>query len=211
MKEQHVNAVMTMASTLLTAAMIAGAGCASSGGAARTTGFLSDYSRLTRVSDSSMRYQGAPSEVSGYRAFIVDPVEVRFTPKPGSDLKAEDLEHIAAYFRGALIEALSDPYEVVSTPGPGVARFRIAITDIEGSTWWLNVSPVTRATGTGAGSASVEAELVDSVSGEQLAALVETQGGSRIGFDGLTRMGDAKAIIDRWVKRIRTRLDELRG
>lgn len=181
------------------------------GGPPRTTGFLSTYSNLQPAGESGMLFRGHDDALRQYSAFIIDPVQILFTPQPGSDLTRADLDHVATYFRGALINSLTPEYQVVSGTGPGVARFRIAISDIESSTWWLNVHPLSRATGVGAGAASVEAELVDSMTGEQLAALVETQSGSRLGFNALTRMGDAKGVIDRWVLRVEERLREVHG
>jgi hypothetical protein len=186
-------------------------GCNGGKNGPRTTGFLSDYSKLENASDSSMRYHAPRETIARYRAFIVDPVEVRFTPTDKSKVTPDDLEHIAAYFRGKVIDVLSEDYQIVSQPGPNVARFRIALTDVSDSTWWLNVHPGTRLTGAGAGGAGVEGELVDSQTGEQLAALVETQAGSRIGFDGLSKVGDAKAVIDDWAKRVHKRLEEARA
>ena len=46
-----------------------------------TTGFLSDYSRLEVVDGSKMRY--ISPRLSEYDAFIIDPVEIRTSPKSG--------------------------------------------------------------------------------------------------------------------------------
>jgi hypothetical protein len=195
--------VLTVAITLT--------GCGSGSNKLRSTNFLSDYSKLERVSDSSMQYRAPRPVIARYQGFIVEPVEVRFKPTSNSKITPEDLEHIAAYFRGKLIEVLSKDFQIVSQPGANIARFRIALTDVSDSTWWLNLHPGTRLTGAGAGGASVEGELVDSLTGEQLAALVETQAGPRIGFDGLSKVGDAKAVIDAWAERVHKRLREARG
>jgi hypothetical protein len=53
--------------------------------------------------------------------------------------------------------------------------------------------------------------LVDSQTGEQIGAPVESQKGSRISLEGLKKWGDAKAFMDEWAKRFRKRLDETQG
>ena len=59
--------------------------------------------------------------------------------------------------------------------------------------------------------ATLEVEIVDSLSNKQLAALVESQLGERLSFEGVSKWGDAKAVMDRWANRFRKRLDELHG
>lgn len=56
-------------------------------------------------------------------------------------------------------------------------------------------------TGAGLGGAAMEAEAVDLLSKERLAALVDSQSGSRLGFTaGLTSLGHAKEVMDGWAK-----------
>lgn len=100
-----------------------------------------------------------------------------------------------------------DGYEVVSEPGPGVAKFRIGITDVDASIAALNISIYTKITGIGLGGIAAEGEIVDSVTGEQLAAAIRWGGGSRVLRAGLTKLGDAKIVIDRWARDIRERID----
>jgi hypothetical protein len=108
----------------------------------------------------------------------------------------------------AIVSAISDRYSIVYRPGPGVARIRIAITDLKKSKIVQNIWPGSKLAGTGLGGASLEAELVDSRDGTQIGAVVESQLGERLSLDGLSTWGDAKAIMDGWAKRLRERLDE---
>ena len=64
-------------------------------------------------------------------------------------------------------------------------------------------------TGVGLGGASMEAELLDSLTGEQVGAVVQNQKGSRLSMSGTKEWGDAKAVMDEWAKRFRKRLDEV--
>ena len=176
------------------------------------TGFLSDYSKLEPRSDVSYRYI-APGRLGNYSKFIIEPVTVHLhrRSKTKKKISEEDLTDLKNYMHAALVKAIDDGYEVVYRPGPGVARVRIALTDIKKTEVLLNIHPTSKLIGAGLGGASLEAELVDSQSGEQIAALVESQLGDRLSLDGLSTWGDAKSIMDDWASRTRKRLDEAHG
>jgi len=87
----------------------------------------------------------------------------------------------------------------------------VAITDLEKTNVVLAAVPQARMlTGAGVGGAAMEAEIVDSMTGKQIAAVVETKAGSRVPFTGLSDWGGAKSAMDEWAKRLRERLDESR-
>lgn len=180
---------------------------------AEKTGFLSDYSKLEAQSDVSSRYLAPGNRLAGYSKFIIDPVVTHFHTgsKAAGKLKEEDLRDLRNYMHEALVKAIEDRYKIVFRPGPGVARFRAALTDLKKSGIVQNVLPIGKAIGSGLGGASLEAELLDSQTGEQIGALVESQLGERLSLDGYSTWGDAKAIMDSWAARFRKRLDEAHG
>jgi len=174
----------------------------------KQTGFLSDYSRLQRA-DDSLRYLDM-KKLAQYKQFIVEPVVIHLHGmKQGARPDPETRRELANYMNNAIVKAIQDKYMIVSQPGPGVAKVRVAITDIEQSNPVLNAIP--QLTSVGLGSVSMEAELLDSQTGEQIAALIEAQKGSRLSFSGLKKWGDAKAVIDGWAERFSKRLDEAHG
>jgi hypothetical protein len=178
------------------------------------TGFLSDYSRLQRRSSTSYRYASTPERLGEYSKFIVDPVQIRFyagSKAEKSNISSTDLTKLQNYMRQSIVNALSGRYEIVSRSGDDVARIRVALTDLHKSKAYLNISPASKATGAGLGAASMEAEIIDSQSGKQMRAIVETQTGSRLSFDGLTRWGDVKSVIDKWSAELRKRIDQAHG
>lgn len=67
------------------------------------------------------------------------------------------------YFHGELVKDLSDPgrYQVANASGPGVARLRIAIADIEKTTPVAHVHPAMKLGRIGLGGAAMEAEVED--------------------------------------------------
>jgi len=191
----------------LIVACVASSGCAAR--RAARTGFLSDYSNLEPQSEVSYRYIAA-GRLEAYSEFIIDPVTVHFHRRSEAKKKVseEDLTDLKNYMHAALVRAIEDRYEVVYRPGPGVARVRVALTDIKKAQILLNIHPASKIMGAGLGGASLEAELVDSQTNEQIAALVESQLGNRLSLDGLSTWGDAKAVMDDWAGRFRQRLDE---
>ncbi|MHC4616834.1 MAG: DUF3313 family protein [Planctomycetota bacterium] len=58
---------------------------------------------------------------------------------------------------------------------------------------------------------SREAEIVDSMTGKQVGAVVKSRVGSRIPFAGLSDWGGAQTGMGEWAKRVVKRLDEARG
>ena len=183
--------------------------CGCSAKLGKRTGFLSDYSRLERKSDVSYSYVG-PS-VGSYSQFIVDPVKAHFhTGSKASKLSNEEMTDLQNYMHMAVLKALGDGYRIVYQPGPGVARIRIALTDVKKSKVVQNVLPASKIVGSGLGGASMEIEVLDSQTGVQIGAAIESQLGSRLSLQGITKWGDAKAVMDDWAKRLRTRLDEAR-
>ena len=173
------------------------------------SGFLSDYSKLQRIDDSMLQFV---DEAAGdYSSFIIEPIVIAFRRAPGEQVFTdEELSELSAYFEEAVIEALSknEGYPIVEDPAPGVARMRIGITNVEETIGVLNLSIYTKITGLGLGGASFEGEIVDSVTGNQLAAVVRWGTGSRILKAGITHTGDAKIAINRWAKDLRAQVDE---
>lgn len=191
-------------------------GCAAQ--RAKRVGFLSDYSKLKPYSDVSYRHIPSKATFRRYSKFIIDPVVVHFhsgskaiEERSKGKLTEQDLTDLKNYMHDAIVKAISDRYSIVYRPGPGVARARVALTDLKKSNVLMNIHPGSKLLGTGLGGASLEAELIDSQTGEQIAALAESQLGNRLSLDGMSKWGDAKAVMDNWAKRFRKRLDEAHG
>jgi len=170
------------------------------------TGFLSDYSRLKKVDDSAMRY--ISPDLRGYNKFMIDPVEMHVK---ANVLKPEQRAEVANYMRDAIHKQLeSRNYTIVTAPGVGVARLRIALTGVQDAKWYLNIHPASKVTGAGRAQASMEAEVVDSVTGEQLAAAIRAGKGKEFTLNPFSTIDDVKSTIDQWAKSAGERLDELK-
>ena len=187
------------------------AGCATVQDPGRT-GFLSDYSKLKEIAENHLVYDSG--NFGNYSKFIIEPVAMLYRqPEDKRIFDDEELADLQAHFatkvRKALIE--DDGYQVVEANAPGTARLRIGITDVDDTIGVLNLSIYTKITGAGLGGAAMEGEMVDSVTGVQIVAVIRWGSGSRIGRAGFTHTGDGKIVINRWVKDLRERIDEVHG
>jgi Protein of unknown function (DUF3313) len=172
------------------------------------TGFLGDYNQLEKITDSKLRY--ISPDLAAYNKFMVDPVQIRMDSKV--DLDQAQLSEVAQYFRMKFVEVLKDSgYQVVDTVDGKTARVRIAITEISKATWWLNVAPTSKVTGAGVGGAAMEGEVIDAVSGIQLAAVVKSGKGNQFEVDTFSELDDVKDVIDTWAKEASERFEELRS
>ena len=174
---------------------------------ARETKFLSTYANLKPVNEQRMNYV-AP-QLRDYKSFIIDPVKFFVPPKKLTQAERAD---VAEYFRKKFVELLEKRgLTITSSPGPGVARVRLALTDIAESTWWMKVHPASRAAGAGTGGAAMEGEVVDSVSGKQIGAVVQASTGNQFNYTSFSTVADVKSAIDKWADQAAQRLDELRA
>lgn len=173
------------------------------------TGFLSDYSKLKKESDSTFRYVDEAA-LAKYSSFIVDPVQVRFYSgsKSQGKLSEEQLSDLTNYMHSKIVEAVQNAGKTVAQqPAAGVARVRVSLSDIRRSTA-VSIIPQASLLGAGIGGAAMEAEVVDSMTGKQVGAVVQSGRGSGIPFTNLGNLNAAKRVMDRWAQRFQERLVE---
>lgn len=186
-------------------AAIAAGGCAST--PPPRTGFLSDYSRLERIDDNKARW--VSPKARQYKAFMVDPVQLRAVKDPPV-LTPEERATVANYMHDAFVSVLRDGgYGIESRPGVDVARVRFALTDIKTANALLSLHPASKLTGAGTGNVAMEGEVIDSVTGEQLAAVVKRGSGNQFELDTFDKLDDIKDVIDDWAKEMGERLREI--
>lgn len=184
------------------------ASCASKPGVPNVSvtqsGVIGDYSTLRpSPRHASTRYEQS-ERFTQYARFVVD--EVRFAPSTtvrGTPIDPDQAKRLAAEFHAEIVAALEPEYEVVDQGGPGVARIRAAITQISRSQTTDQSIEV--------GGASVEAEIVDSVSGERLGAAVESDTLDPIHAKPREDpYYDARMVFRHWAARFRLWLDDAR-
>jgi hypothetical protein len=189
------------------------------------SGFLGDYSQLTpRAADRmALLYINPNVNWNTYTKIILEPVQ--FWDSANTTVPASDQRMLASYLYSALRESLQNDFTLVDQPGPGVLKLEAAIIDASASTPVLrSVSVIlpqafllnrVQSLGTGSyafvGSAQVEGQITDSMTGTRLAAAVDQrQGGMSIRTATQGSWGDAKNILDFWAQRTAQRLIELR-
>ena len=112
------------------------------------------------------------------------------------------------YFQRGLAIALNAKYFVVDTPGPNVARIRIAITGVSASNFRLTIHPTLAAVDLE--KAGMEIEFIDSKTAQRIAALMDLRPrGGYTKFDDLTIRKYSETAIDAWIKEILNRLNSV--
>ena len=185
--------------------------------------FLHDYSQLEPGDNdqASLVYIKPGLDLSAYNKIMFDKMLVLLHDNSDSWVDPAILKGLTDYYQQALINAVEGKYEVVDQPGPGVLWVRVAITQVKPSkpvantlstilpVGWAVAGATKVASGEnlGTGEATSELEVLDSLTGERLAAAVDQRQGGKGAFRG--EWEDTKDAFDYWAKRFRQRLDEL--
>ena len=191
------------------------------------TGFLANsYSRLQpgNECEANLVYMNPRAKWAQYDKIMLEAVSVWLGKGVEAEdhgvIPPEDVKRLANTMYSKLSDQLSKDYTLVQGSGPGVMRISIALTDVEhGMPFFDTVSVVlpamrvvsqSRSLGTGVhamvGKASVEARIVDSVSGKLLAAGIDQRAGGKKWGKGYGTWKDVENIFDYWAAKIRWRL-----
>jgi hypothetical protein len=192
------------------------------------TGFLgSDYSLLKPGAPGSgqeamLAYTNTAANFASYNKIMIAPVT--FWADNDSKVSSEDQQKLCDYFYNVLVQDFGKNFTVVNEPGPGVAKLTVALTDATSATPVLRtisvIVPQAHAlnlikaglTGTYAfvGSATGEAKLTDSVSGQLLAAWADQRfGTAAVRNATVWEWGDADNAMNYWAKGLDQRLATL--
>ena len=194
----------------------------------QSSDFLSDYSQLKQSSDKYMNYtylaEGAPGKMAKYSAVMIDQPEIFIAPNSKyKGMKPDDMKQLADAFRAAMAASLSTTYMIVDQAGPNVLYVRFAISNVQlkkHRKGLLGYTPVGLVVGAAKSAMTsdftkkidlkgltVEVEILDSSSEEQLAALLETRSGKK---DEPASWAELEALIAVYSQRVACRLDNAR-
>lgn len=192
---------------------------------AEPSGFLGDYSQLRpgRDGEALLVYISPQADFRAYNKIMLDPVRVYATQGSAlAKLPREELQDLVNYLDATLREQLKTDYAIVTAPGPGVLRLRVAITEARGSRVILDtissvmpygialsgLKKVVTGSATSVGSVGGEFEAVDSVSNQRLAAAVDKRIGRKYTgkFDRFNKWHAAQDAFDYWASRLKARL-----
>jgi len=197
---------------------------------AQMSGFLGDYSQLHRgkSGQAEFTYRDRNADLNKYNKVILEPVQlwaVEGKDSALSSLSREDQQLLVDYLYVSLSDALKRDYAIVNEPGPEVMKIRCAITEAKATSpvkeilstvtpYGLGISYAKHfalGTHSGVGVVSVEGELLDSVTGARLAAVVDRRAGTKSLADKYTRWGDVQDAFSFWARRMQTNLALLRA
>jgi hypothetical protein len=214
--------LLTMGLLTLAFAVVA---CSATRGRRRSeapeSGFLHDYWQLQPNEDWPARqvYFNPNAQWSRYKSIQIDTVTL-WANEDLDKLSAEDQQMLTDTLYTALHEELSQYFEISDHAGPDTIRLRAALTQSKGTKTVLravsSIHPgslllgaaagLSLDTATSVGTATLEAELLDSATNERLAAVVDQRAGTKAFFliapkRTFTKWGDVKAIDSYWAKR----------
>lgn len=206
---------------------IGAAGCATrQTGKAQPSGFLGDYSQLTPggKGEAQLRYIRPDVDWKKYTAVLID-IPLVYAGSETTSLTERDQRKLTDSLHEALVEALEKDYQIVEEPGPGVLRIRTAITEAQGAKLAMNavtgivpqlrlltmIGGMATDTSTFVGKCSAEAEILDSVTGERLAAGVDQRAGTKDPKNMLNKWADVESAFTEWAETLRAKLEQVRG
>ncbi len=182
-----------------------------------TSGFMKSYAGFVPGGEDQMNliYLPQPDTLEKYDKVLIDHVVVYFLQSSkNKGIDPNELNQLCDYFHKALIKALQTRYTVVDKAGPDVLRVRSAITDLEPrgavAGTLSTVVPLGAAVSVikktvtdsnlAVGRASVEIELVDSLSGQRLAAAIDSrEGGKKV---ITSKWSDIEDALEYWSKKL---------
>jgi hypothetical protein len=180
------------------------------------TGYLGDYSQLKEHDKYKclMIQEVEGKNLADYKKFIIDPVDIEFEPdSKAREADPEQVEGIRQYFQEQLKEQLGKNYTIVEKPSLDVLRLRTAITDIVASKPYFNIHWATKLSRLGLGGASLEAELLDSLTNERVAAVIYSRQGRGITkyLKGFSKWGYTKDSLLLWAEIFTKHLNDRQG
>jgi hypothetical protein len=209
--------------TVLCMGIVAFSNVSNGGEKPEYSGFLKDYPAFKEGKEGvDMVYVKEGVDFTKYNKIILHEVVYYF--KDDADYKgihASEIQELTEAFNRAFIDALHHAYPLTDKPGPDVMTVRVGITEIKTSRPALGtvttIVPVGLAisylkkgiTGahTAIGSATMEAEFLDSVSNERIGAAIDKAPGGKLDLGKLT---PAKKAFEFWAERLRAFFDGVR-
>ncbi len=207
-------------------ALAVSAGCAAH---TRNSGFLggpAEYAKLGPGPEggAKLRWMKPDADFKKYNRFMVD--SVIFFVGEDSDYKGidpQEMKDLADQFNKEIVAAFRDKWPIVAEPGPGVARIRIAITNVKPSKpgvsavtsvipIGLGISLAKKGAGvgwSGSGKTGIEAMVLDSMTNEVLLMAVDQRTAE---FEHrFSKWGSAEDAFKFWSERMVAVIDQAHG
>jgi len=212
---------------LIICSLLSFIGCATTQQANNVTpsGFLRNYSQLRegQGDQALLTYKNPQANWNKYSQIIISPVQVYAArdAEMNSDSREEKIA-LANYFNATLREKLQEHFRIVNTPGPGVLKLRVALSDADQSEVLLDtittLMPIGLALSTvkrtvsgsdsAVGFAQAEMEVLDSQNSTRLAAAVDKRYGTKALRSKFGSWNHAQEAMDHWAEQIAAKLVE---
>ncbi len=191
--------------------------------AGNNSGFLDDYSSLKPDPDQkgAKIYIKPDANLGMYDKIVFDPIEIFYAPDTKyKGISPDELKLLADAFRDLIVKELEPKYPVIQTPGKGVLRARMAITNVKmkkkkrSVLGYMPIGAALTAVKDIAGlriilsESRIEAELIDSETNETIGLLVDTSSSDTP--EGKESWEALQESLSFYAKRLRKRLDAAR-
>jgi hypothetical protein len=187
-------------------------------GTPEEVGFLRDYRQLQPREgfEAQLVYVSQRADWSRYRAIEIDSVTL-WASGENVKLSKEDQRMLTDLVYKAMHGKLGAEFRLVDEPAPDAMRLRAALTQAKGANVPLRTMTtivpqalllgtavgLSADTATTVGTATIEAEILDSVTGERLAAMVDQRVGTKslLTTRTFSTWGDVEAAANYWAER----------
>ncbi len=199
----------TTLKSLAAASVIVLAGCAAQ--QSTRTGFLSNYDAVSTTDPvgKSISFTKPGLSTNRYTRFMLDPVVFDAGKGLTATVSSDEISVLKTDLESAVRRSFEGRFEHTTEPGPDVLRLRFAITGVEKANPQLNVALAILIVPLANGGAATEAEVLDSMTGERLVAVVAHSTGSllRGEFSGFfSEFGHARQHFMQQADALRDRL-----
>ena len=184
---------------LIAAATLSAAGC----GSTPDSSYLGDTSRFKPDAKlgNALSDRHPTRSPRDFKKVWLDNMEVLFANSAEArEVDAASLKEFIAFWRSETESHLKASHELATGPGEGTLKLRMALTHVHPAKSGQMITPITSPTRVDLATATLEAEAVDSVSGERILAVIDRNAGHRAA--GEDRLSYSKKTIKAWMDRL---------
>ena len=154
----------------------------------------------SRLDDGPHIQSVEPDVMQRYDAFYIPDIAVYSVEDDVlRRVSSREVQDLADKLRTKLIHQIDDKYTMFSQPAKNVAMIRIALTDVSTTYTVFQLLPGVVFPNAMRGGASIEAKVVDSITGKEVLTFRDTRQGKREGyFSGLGKWDGVEKAFDEW-------------
>lgn len=159
---------------------------------AKKIGFLSDYSKLEKVSDSMLMYSASDNPLTGYKSFIVEAVNFDASD---TGLEPTTVSDLTQYIEFSAKKAVLSYYDLSDKPAENTAVLRVSLISVSENSPIMAINPDAKTLG----GATIEVEILDSLTNNTLISLVGSRADKQVELSDLSKWTQARNTVDQWI------------